>query len=155
MLGAKGLAGGLKLELLTDWPERIELGALLWVEGEEQPRRVMLSELGGRVPVIALEGLESREAAEQLVGRFLEAERRRLPEGSYYWHELEGLEVVDESGAAVGQLLEVFRAGENEVYRIGGEAGELLIPALRSVVLEIDLDRRRMVVRRPDVEDVG
>lgn len=155
MLGAKGLAGGLKLELLTDWPERIELGALLWVEGEEQPRRVMLSELGGRVPVIALEGLESREAAEQLVGRFLEAQRRSLPEGSYYWHELEGLEVVDEAGAPIGQLLEVFRAGENEVYRIGGEVGELLIPALRSVVLEIDLERRRMVVRRPDVEEVG
>ena len=36
-------------------------------------------------------------------------------------------------------MVEIFRAGENEVYRIEGPAGELLIPALRDVVRSIDL----------------
>jgi ribosomal 30S subunit maturation factor RimM len=41
----------------------------------------------------------------------------------------------------------VFRAGENEVYRVEGAGGELLIPALHDVVREIDISGRRMVVR--------
>jgi 16S rRNA processing protein RimM len=50
-------------------------------------------------------------------------------------------------------LVEVFRAGENEVYRIEGPDGELLIPALREVVRSIDLSAGRMVVRY-DAEEV-
>jgi len=62
-------------------------------------------------------------------------------------HQLVGLSVVDEAGAAIGTVVEVFRAGENEVYRIEGPAGELLVPALRQVVREIDLEAGRMVIR--------
>jgi ribosomal 30S subunit maturation factor RimM len=57
-----------------------------------------------------------------------------------------GLSVADEAGIEVGHLVEVFRAGENEVYRIEGPGGELLIPALRNVVRSIDLEAQRMVV---------
>ena len=77
-----------------------------------------------------------------------------LPEGSYYWHQLEGLVVTDPAGTRLGTLTSVFRVGENEVYCVESEAGqELLIPALRDVVREIDLDGRRMVVDY-ELEDV-
>jgi 16S rRNA processing protein RimM len=46
-------------------------------------------------------------------------------------------------------LEEVFRAGANEVYRVIGPDAELLVPALRSVVLDIDLDAGRMTIRDP------
>ena len=72
---------------------------------------------------------------------------------SYYWHQLIGLTVTDEAGAELGAVVEVFRAGENEVYRIEGSKGELLVPALRQVVRSIDLEARRMVVRY-EVEEV-
>jgi len=56
--------------------------------------------------------------------------------------------VTDEAGAELGILTEVFLAGENEVYRItGGPGGELLVPALRDVIREVDLADSRMVVR--------
>lgn len=110
-------------------------------------------ELGGRLPVVAISGIETRDAAEGLTGRYLEVEPRELPEGSYYWHQLEGLHVVDESGAELGTLVEVFRVGENEVYRVAGPVGETLLPALRDVVREIDLRRKRMVVHY-ETEDV-
>lgn len=70
-----------------------------------------------------------------------------MPEGTYYWHQLIGLAVVDEAGLPLGQVAEVFRAGENEVYRVEGDAGELLIPALSEFVREIDLEAGRMTVR--------
>jgi 16S rRNA processing protein RimM len=116
------------------------------VEGENEPRRILEAAWGGRVPVLQLEGIADRSAAERVVGRYLEAPPSPLAPDAYYWHQLIGLSVVDEAGAELGTVVEVFRAGENEVYRIEGPAGEILVPALRQVVQAIDLEGQRMVV---------
>jgi 16S rRNA processing protein RimM len=147
VLGAKGLAGSIRIEALTDHPERLAEGESIWIEDEAEPRSILEAGWGGRVPFIRLEGISDREAAERLVGRYLEAPANALPADTYYWHQLIGLTAVDEAGSEMGQVVEVFRAGENEVYRIEGPNGELLIPALREVVRSIDLAAGRMVVR--------
>jgi 16S rRNA processing protein RimM len=147
VLGAKGLAGSVRIEALTDHPERLAEGESIWIEDEPTPRSILEAGWGGRVPFIRLEGISDREAAERLVGRYLEAPANPLPPDTYYWHQLIGLTAVDEAGSELGQVVEVFRAGENEVYRIEGQEGELLIPALREVVRSIDLPGGRMVVR--------
>jgi 16S rRNA processing protein RimM len=149
ILGAKGLEGGVRVELVTDWPERLDIGGEVYLEGEPEPRRIADIERGGRVPIIRLEGVTDRDAAEALSGRYLERKAEPLPAGSYYWHQLIGLTVTDEAGTELGRVAEVFRAGGNEVYRIEGPWGELLIPALERVVAGIDLDAGLMVVR-PD-----
>lgn len=153
MLRAKGLAGALRIEPLTDHPERLATGEMLWIEEEADARRIVDAEWGGRWPVLRLEGIGDRSAAERLVGRYLEAAASPLAPDAYYWHQLVGLSVVDGAGAAIGTVVEVFRAGESEVYRIEGPAGELLVPALREVVREIDLQAGRMVVQY-DAEEV-
>jgi 16S rRNA processing protein RimM len=146
--GAKGLAGAMRLELLTDRADRLTVGSLLLPEGEDAPRRITAAETGGRVPVIRLEGIDSRQAAEAMIGRYLEVEAEPLPEGSYYWHQIVGLKVVDEDGRQRGTVVEVFRAGENEVYRVEADGQpDLLLPALREVIRRIDLDAGRMIVR--------
>jgi 16S rRNA processing protein RimM len=104
-------------------------------------------EWGGRVPVVRLEGIDDRDAAEALAGRYLERDAEPLPAGTYYWHQLVGLRVTDEAGADLGRVAEVFRAGGNEVYRIEGPGCEMLIPALERVVTRIDLEAGLMVVR--------
>ena len=147
MLGAKGLAGSVRIEALTDRPERLAAGESVWIENETQPRTIREASWGGRVPVLRLEGISDRETAERLAGRYLEAPAEVLPPDTFYWHQLIGLAAVDEAGSELGEVVEVFRAGENEVYRIEGPGGELLIPALRDVVRSIDLAARRMVVR--------
>ncbi len=103
--------------------------------------------------MIVLEGVESREDAEPIVGRYLEVEPEPLPAGTYYWHELVGISVVDDAGRSLGSVEEVFRAGENEVYRVRGPQGEILVAALRDVVVDLDVARRRMTVRL-DAEEV-
>jgi 16S rRNA processing protein RimM len=106
------------------------------------------------VPVLYLAGVSSREAAERLIGRYLDAEPRTLEAETYFWDDLVGLKVEGSGGAPIGELVEVFRAGANEVYRIVGPAGERLVPALRSAVLEIDLEAGRMVVADDEAEEV-
>ncbi len=116
--------------------------------------RISAVESGGKSLVLYLDALPGREAAEGVSGRYLEAVTTDLPEGAYYWDQLVGLQVVDAGGAAVGELVEVFRAGGNEVYRIVGADGERLVPALRSVVLDVDLQAGRMTVAPEDAEEV-
>jgi len=137
----------MRIEPLTDWREHLEVGAHVFLEGEANPRRITTAEWGGRVPAVALEGIGSRDEAAALAGRYLETEPSSLPDGSYYWHQLEGLTVEDSSGVRLGVVREVFRAGEAEVYRVElTDGGELLVPAVRDVVRRIDLDAAVMVV---------
>ena len=154
ILGAKGLAGAVRVEILTDWPERLAPGAELWIEGDAEPTRVVRLETGGRTTVLHLDGTSDRTAADRLAGRYLEAVASPLPEESYYWDDLIGLQVEEPDGTAVGELVDIFRAGDTEVYRIVGETGERLVPALRTAVLEIDLEANRMIVAPEDAEEV-
>ena len=138
----------MRLEVLTDRSDRLIVGAALFVEDEDAPRRILEVERGGRAPVVRLQGVERREDAEALTGRYLEVDAEPLPAGHYYWHQLVDLRVLDESGKELGRLVEVFRAGENEVYRVEAEGHpELLLPALADVVREIDLAAGTMTVR--------
>ena len=154
ILGAKGLRGAVRVEVLTDWPERLVPGAELWLDGAESPMRIGRVESGGRLPVLHLDGIGDRAAAENLAGRYLEVPARVLPGETYYWDDLVGLNVEEPDGTPVGELVEIFRAGGNEVYRIVGDGGERLVPALHSAVLRIDLEENLMVVAADDAEEV-
>ena len=154
ILGAKGLAGAVRVEVLTDWPERLDVGAELWLDGADAPMRIVRVESGGRLPVLHLEGIGDRADAEAVAGRYLEVPARVLPDEAYFWDDLVGLNVEEPDGTPVGELVEIFRAGGNEVYRIVGDAGERLVPALRSAVLHIDLEENLMVVAADDAEEV-
>ena len=155
MLGAKGLKGGVRVELLTDFPERVAPGAEVWIEDAPAPTRITRLESGGRVTVLYLDGVTTREAAEGLANRYLEGPAHPLATDEFYWDDLVGLRVEEPGGTEVGELVEIFRAGANEVYRVVGPAGERLVPALRSAVLRIDLEAGVMVVAADEAEEVG
>ncbi len=99
--------------------------------------------------LLNLEGLGSVEAAEG----FRDAEifirtdaLERAPEDEYYWFELVGIEVYGHTGRYVGTLEQILTTGGSDVYVVRSEAKEILIPASREVIEEIDLDNRRMTV---------
>src|SRR5690606_38121729 len=71
-----------------------------------------------------------------------------LPEDEYFYYQLIGLPVYDEAGTFLGRLEEILETGANDVYVIrGGPGGELLLPALKSVIPRIDLEDGRIVAR--------
>ena len=107
------------------------------------------------MPVLYLSGISTREAAQQLAGRYLEASAHVLAADEYFWDDLVGLRAESPDGTPIGELVEVFRAGGNEVYRVVGPDGERLVPALRSAVERIDLERRIIVITDEDAEEVS
>lgn len=151
VMGVRGLDGHLRVMALTDVPDRLTVGAFVLVEGESAPRRITQVGASRHGPVLRLDGVTDRASAAALIGRHLSAPDPppELPAGTFWWHELEGLDVVDPDGRSMGRLEEVFRVGANEVYRVVGPESEILVPALRSVVLDIDLSQGRMTIRDP------
>jgi 16S rRNA processing protein RimM len=99
--------------------------------------------------VLQLEGLVDLDQAEAMVGRRLlvpESEAVKLGPGEYFVHDLIGLQVVCDSGRELGRLEEVLPGPANDVYVVKGPYGELLVPAIGLVVLDVDQRSRRMLV---------
>jgi 16S rRNA processing protein RimM len=96
----------------------------------------------GRV-VLKLAGIDNREAAEVLRGALISVPAEQavaLPAGTYYWHQIIGLRVVDLEDRPLGQIADILATGGNDVYVVRSNGRELLLPAIRDVVKEIDLD---------------
>jgi 16S rRNA processing protein RimM len=150
-MGVRGLKGDLRVMSLTDAPERLDVGELVVIEGETAPRAILESGFSKHGPVLRLAGITDRDEASAMIGRHLLAPQapEALPEGTYWWHQLEGLAVVTPAGRSIGQLEEVFRVGANEVYRVVGPDGEVLVPSLHSVVVEINIEAGQMTIRDP------
>lgn len=93
------------------------------------------------------------DGAQKLVGRDLKVRREDLPEpeeGAYYWEDLVGMEVVDERRGSLGFIDSILPTGSNDVYVVKGGLREVLVPALASVVISVDIDNRRMRIDLPE-----
>lgn len=99
--------------------------------------------------LVFFKDVRGRDAAEMLRGTALFVDSSVLPpmeDGAYYHFELEGLEVVTESGDRLGRVDEVLETGANDVLSVRGARGEILIPVIDSVVQEIDREGGRIVI---------
>ncbi len=118
-------------------------------------RRFEVQSLGrhGRQHLLALESLPDRETADRWRNAEIHirlSEVEPLPAGVYYDWQIIGLEVWGAGGRLLGRLAEILRTGANDVYLVrDASGGEILLPAIDSVVLEIDLARGRMLVQLP------
>ena len=74
-----------------------------------------------------------------------------LPDGEYYHFDLVGLNVFDTADQLLGVLTEVLETGANDVYVVKSENGEeILLPAIESVIISVNLKDARMVVNPPE-----
>ena len=156
VVSAVGLLGEIKVKSLSDHPRRFaEMSGqrMLWRRQEEFRRvTVRSAHEHGRYYVLTLEGCDSREAAEKLIGGQLVvalADVLPLPMDTYYCFHIVGLEVFGEHGTRLGVVREVLSLKSNDVYVVEGTSGAILLPAIRSVVKEIDLVQKRMTVTLP------
>jgi 16S rRNA processing protein RimM len=150
LLRPHGLHGELLMDVLTDFPERIKAGAQVYL-GEQHQELIIKSRRGHTSGfLISFEGFESTESVGEFRNQYvyvLANDRPPLPNGEYYHHQMLGLSVISEEGEILGELSSVLETGSNDVYLVRSDAGkELLLPNIRSVVKEIDLDKGEMRV---------
>lgn len=152
-LGAPhGIHGEVRVIPLTDFSDRFEKlkevmagDELLHVEGMRYHKQFIL---------LRFREYPKREDVEGLNGRLLTVPRSEampLEEGEYYAFDIIGLEAVTPDGKLLGRVEQVLRTGSNDVYAVRGTDGrELLIPALKRVVKEINLEAGRLVAELPE-----
>ena len=146
-----GLRGEMLVQVLTDDPERFKPGAEFLLGEQQTPVQIANIRQHNQGLLVAFEGFPTRESLEgyRNAPLFMRVEDLPpLPDGEYYQHQLLGLDVADEDGASLGTLHEVLETGANDIYLVrDSEGGELLLPAIKDVVLSVDLDAKRITVR--------
>lgn len=145
--GVFGVRGELKVEPLTDFPERFAGLARIYLAGREYA--VEQSRPHKSQVLMKLAGIDTPEAASALAGRDIEIPRSeavKLPEGHYWLDELIGYTVSTPDGRSLGMVTDVLRTGSNDVYVVGQGRQEVLIPGTRDAVRTLDLATRRIVI---------
>jgi 16S rRNA processing protein RimM len=151
-----GLKGEVKVYPRTDFPnERFAKGSKLSLRQEGQTPfaevTIQLSRPHQQMWIVSFEGKASINDIEGWKGMELcvhESDLMALPAGSYYLHQLIGLDVYTDDSRYVGKLVEVLSPGANDVYVIKGplQAKDLLLPAIPSCILTTDVVNQRMTV---------
>jgi 16S rRNA processing protein RimM len=104
--------------------------------------------------ILKLKYIENIQEAKMIVGSFLEVEREKavkLPKDNYFVFEIIGLEVYTENNIFLGKVENVISTGSNDVYIVKDKnKKELFIPAIREVVKNINLEKKRITIKMVD-----
>lgn len=152
VLSPHGLQGELKCRLVTEFPDRFRPRLKLYLGRQHTPTTLVGSRLAGdgEVVYLRLRGITDRESAEALRGQDVQVAMRDavpLPEGRFFFSQVIGLRVEDEEGQHWGDLVDILETAANHVYVVHGPKGELLLPAVDDVLIAIEPERGRVLVR--------
>ena len=99
--------------------------------------------------IARIEGSHDRDVAAEWSGTPIGVDAGVLPaptEGEYYWRDLVGLQVVNESGVDLGKVVRLFSTPAHDVMAVAHGSGERLIPFVREVVTAVEAAGGRVVV---------
>ena len=162
-----GIKGEVKVYPYSDFLERCHLLKKVFLEGDKFSgfKAVKKAFIHKYLWIMHFEGCETRDDAIALSGmmvKILSSERIPLPEGEYYFDQIIGLDTFTVDGEKLGIVEEILRTGGNDVYVINPEeendsknddskkrGKQILIPALKTVVQEINLEKGFLLVKLP------
>jgi len=141
--------------VLTDFPdERFAPGSVLYLGGEDDPAPRQVVVLSSRphhdILLVRFDAAQDRDAAEALVGSYVRvpvSEAMPLETGSFYEHELVGLEVVLADGSAIGEVVGLTDTGSADVLEVRSGGGRVyLVPMTAEFVSSIDVGAKRIEI---------
>jgi 16S rRNA processing protein RimM len=144
-----GVHGEVAVLVMSEVPDRFAPGAIVYTE-DGSPMSVESARPHGSRLLVRFVEVPDRAAADAVRGRLLvvpQSALPELPEGSWWPHQLEGSEVVTEAGRILGTLVDVVLNPANDLWVVRDGEHEILVPAIRDVVLDVDADRKRVTVR--------
>ena len=160
VLKPQGVKGELKIRPITCDPMRFDgLNVIYWsIEDAFVPTRVRVTRIDRDAVYLMAEGVRDRDAADALRGRLLYVDRANavsLPEDTEFIVDLIGCEATDDGGRTIGKLVEVLQPGATDVYVFRGPLGQVLVPALKSVVLHVDVTQKTMELSAARLAEVA
>ncbi|MFO7667412.1 MAG: ribosome maturation factor RimM [Desulfobacterales bacterium] len=157
IVNAHGVDGTIKVYSYAESLSVFNPGNMILVrnpgDSPDKHYKVKWSAPHSRFVLLMFEEVNSRNLADNLKGSELFIEKAGLPEleeNTYYWEDIIGLSVYTEDGIFLGRIESIIETGSNDVYVVNDGKSEVLVPAMESVVLKIDLDKKTMKVNLPE-----
>lgn len=153
VLKPQGVQGELKVYPITDDPARFKQLKKIMVSDGKTTENLHINSVRidpkGLV-FLTIEGMNTREEAEKYRGYTVKVDMKEVPplKDRWYYFELEGM-LVYENDVLLGTLTKVLSTGANDVYFVQDNDREILIPALKTVVKNVDVPGKRMDVILP------
>jgi 16S rRNA processing protein RimM len=147
VLRPHGVRGELLVDTLTDFPEHLAEVDTVYLGDAAVPHVLEAARVHRHQLILRLAGCADRDQADQFRGQLVQIKTEAaapLPPGRYYHHQLLGSRVISDEGEDLGELVDILETGANDVYVVSTPNGELLLPAIQSVILNIDVDAKRI-----------
>ncbi len=147
-----GIKGYVKVIPLTDDLMRFKKLRTVYLEYQNKLIEMPIEDVSYSKNFVLLKfkGLQDINLVEKYKNCYLKVNRKdavKLPENSYFIVDLIGLEVYTEDGRFLGKIEDIFKTGSNDVYVVKNELGkQILLPAIASVIKQIDLSQRKVIV---------
>ena len=161
VLRPHGIQGLVKVRPETDAPERFLDLKEVWLSQGQDYRRAEVREVSVRddgFVYLRLDGAATRNDAEKQRGLILYVDRanaRKLEKDEWFICDLIGCKVSTDTGEAVGEVTDVMQPGPNDVFVIRGQKGEILVPVLKRVIVQVDVENRQIVLDHAVLKEVA
>jgi 16S rRNA processing protein RimM len=150
ILRPHGVRGELRVAQLTDYPERWRELETVYLGANYTCLEVESSRIHKEIILLKLIGLDDRDAVENLRGELLYIPFEQailLKPDEFYHFQVIGFTVRTDKGEILGEIAEVLRPpGANEIFVIHGPRGEILVPVIKDVILNLDIDAGEVLV---------
>ena len=156
VVSTQGNKGEIKVLPLTDSTDRFKKLTSIFIRNNIDRKTLKIEKIRIKenMVILKIENIENIKEAKMIVGSYLEVKREnavKLPKDTYFVFEIIGLEVYNKNNIFLGKVENVISTGSNDVYVVKSkDKEELFIPAIREVVKNIDLEKKRITINMVD-----
>lgn len=147
-----GIKGFLKVVPYTDDITRFEKLNSIYIQTKRNLETVIIEEVkySKNLVLLKIKGIDNINDAEIYKNCYIKIDRSdavELPEDSYFIIDLIGIRVYTDEGEELGDIVDVFPTGANDVYVVKNEIGkQVLLPAIGDVIKSVDIESKKMLV---------
>ena len=152
IVNTTGLKGVIKIKPFTDDITRFESLKTIYISMKSELKEFEIEQVryNKNMVLLKLKGIDSIEEAEKYKNLYLKIHRKdagELEENTYFVADILGCKVVTEQGEELGNLIDIFPTGSNDVYVVKNEEGkQVLLPAIKEVIKKVDIENRLIIV---------
>lgn len=155
IVNTHGVRGEVKVYPLTDDIARFAKLKEVYIEAKGEMKKYPVESYKNlkNMVVLKLKGIDTMNDAEKLREQYIKVGRWdavKLPKDTFFICDLIDCQVYDIQGELLGTLSEVFETGSNDVYVVKTQGKDLLIPAIKTVIKEINLQNKKIIVELPE-----
>ena len=152
IVNTSGLKGEIKIKPFTDDITKFNNFKTIYVSIKKELKEFQIEKVrfSKNMVFLKLKGIDTIEEAENYRNLYLKVKRNKdekLEEGTYYIVDILGCKVYTDEQKELGEVVDVFSTGSNDVYVVKDELGkQVLLPAIKDVIKNVDIENKAITV---------